>query len=148
MALPQRRWLHHVAPDWAGDATYFLTLCCQTRSTNQLCNATVAKRLFTAVRNYHERHRWHVLLWLLMPDHLHALVSCAREEDLAKTVAGWKRFTARDTGVVWQKGFFDHRLRRDESLEEKADYIRMNPVRQGLSDNPETWPYVWMPESP
>ena len=62
-------------------------------------------------------------------------------------MAPWKRHTARHTGVVWQKGFFDHRLRGDESFEEKASYIRMNPVRKGLAAKPEEWPYVWRPES-
>jgi REP element-mobilizing transposase RayT len=142
MPLPQRRWLHHVPPTWAGDATFFLTLCCQIRGTNQLCTADVAQKLLTAVRHYHEQLRWHVSLWLLMPDHLHALVSLPREENLAKTVAAWKRFTARDAGVVWQKGFFDHRLRSDESLKEKAHYIRLNPVRKHLAVRPEDWPFV------
>ena len=80
-----------------------------------------------------------------MPDHLHAIVACPREEDLAKVVTAWKRFTAREAGVIWQRGFFDHRLRSDESLEEKARYIRMNPVRKGLVADPETWPYIWIP---
>jgi len=143
MPLPQRRWLYHVPPAWAGDATYFITVCCQTRGSNQLCTPAVAEKLLTAVRHYHEQLRWHVSLWLLMPDHLHALISCPREEDPVKTVAAWKRFTARVAGVVWQRGFFDHRLRNDESLEEKAHYIRMNPVRKNLVTRPEDWPHFW-----
>ena len=145
MPLPQRRWLHHVPPAWAGDATFFITVCCQIRGANQLCTATAAEKLFTAVHHYHEKLRWHVSLCLLMPDHLHALAACPRDEDLAKTVAEWKRFTARDTGIIWQNGFFDHRLRNDESFEGKAHYIRMNPVRKGLVAQPEDWPFVWSP---
>ena len=145
--LPQRRWLTHVPPAWAGDSTYYITLCCQIRGTNQLCETVVAETLFTAVEHYHAQRRWHVSLWLLMPDHLHALVACPRTEDLAKAVAAWKRFTAREAGIAWQKGFFDHRLRGDESLQEKARYIRMNPVRAGLVTQPGAWPYVWPQES-
>jgi putative transposase len=126
-----------------GEATFFITLCCQTRGTNQLCSPTVAEKLLTAVGHYHNELRWYVSLWLLMPDHLHALVACPREEDLGRTIATWKRFTAREAGIVWQKGFFDHRLRADESFEEKAYYIRQNPVRKGLVAQPEDWPYVW-----
>lgn len=44
-------------------------------------------------------------------------------------------------GIQWQDGFFDHRLRTDESAAEKGNYIRMNPVRAGLVENPEAWPY-------
>jgi REP element-mobilizing transposase RayT len=141
--LPQRRWLYHVPPTWAGDSSFFITLCCQARGTDQLCVVPTPEKLLTAVRHYHNEHRWHMFLWLLMPDHLHALVSCPRDEDLTKLVTAWKRFTARETGIVWQKGFFDHRLRADESFEEKAQYIRQNPVRKGLTATPETWPHQW-----
>ncbi len=147
MSLPQRRWLHHVPPAWVGDSTYFVTICCQTRGTNQLCVSPVSEKLLTAVGHYHEQFRWYVSLWLLMPDHLHSLVACSRAEDVAKVVAAWKRFTARNAGIVWQKGFFEHRLRRDESLEEKAQYIRMNPVRQGLVLKPDAWTFLWAPEA-
>ena len=145
MPLPQRRWLTHVPPAWVGDPTYFITLCCRSRGANQLCTADVAEKLLTAVQHYHQQLRWHVSLWLLMPDHVHALVLCPRDEDLAKTVAAWKQFTARGAGIAWQKGFFDHRLRNYESLQEKAHYIRMNPVRKSLVAQPEDWPYVWSP---
>ena len=82
-----------------------------------------------------------------MPDHAHALVACPREENLTHLVAAWKRHTARHAGIIWQKGFFDHRLRSDESFEEKAHYIRMNPVRKGLVAAPDAWPHVWQPPS-
>jgi hypothetical protein len=35
----------------------------------------------------------------------------------------WKRWTARQMGIEWQRDFFEHRLRSDESLREKTDYI-------------------------
>ena len=41
----------------------------------------------------------------------------------------------------WQPGSFDRLLRREESLEEKWNYIRENPVRAGLVKNWEEWPY-------
>lgn len=147
MNLPQRRWLHHTPPPWVCDAAFFITVCCQTRGRDQLCHPAISEKLFAAVGHYHAHLRWYVHLWLLMPDHLHGLVSCPRVEDLAKVMAAWKRHTARDSGVVWQKGFFDHRLRQEESFEEKAFYIRMNPVRGGLVGRPENWPHVWTPQS-
>jgi len=41
-----------------------------------------------------------------------------------------------------QKDFFEHRLRSDESAQEKSDYILVNPVRAGLVPKPEDWPYA------
>ena len=59
------------------------------------------------------------------------------------SVTNWKRYTANRFGVDWQRDFFDHRIRHDESLDAKADYIRMNPVRKGLCERPEDWEHVW-----
>ena len=41
----------------------------------------------------------------------------------------------------WQKTFFDHVLRSEESYEEKWHYVRENPVRAGLVQNWSEWPY-------
>jgi REP element-mobilizing transposase RayT len=41
----------------------------------------------------------------------------------------------------WQPGFFDRLLRRDESYAQKWDYVWRNPVRAGLVERPEDWPY-------
>lgn len=49
-----------------------------------------------------------------------------------------------EAGVVgphWQKGFFDHVLRSEESYSEKWDYVRLNPIRAGLVVQAEDWPY-------
>ncbi len=81
-----------------------------------------------------------------MPDHAHALVSCPRTEDLAKVMTASKRHTARHAGIDWKKGFFDHRLRTDESFDEKAFYIRQNPVRVGLITDASDWPHIWTPK--
>ena len=65
---------------------------------------------------------------------------------MEKAVKDWKRWVARSMGVVWQPGFFDHRLRGEESVREKADYILANPVRAGLVKNWQDWPHRWMPD--
>jgi REP element-mobilizing transposase RayT len=84
---------------------------------------------------------------LLMPDHLHALASFPTDDTMAKVVTAWKKYTARTHRISWQRGFFDHRLRRDESLRDKEEYIRQNPMRAGLVGQDESWPYVWTPPS-
>ena len=47
-----------------------------------------------------------------------------------------------DCEFRWQAGFFDHVLRSDESRSEKWEYIRMNPVRAGLVEEADDWPYA------
>jgi putative transposase len=41
----------------------------------------------------------------------------------------------------WQKGFFDHVLRSEESYSEKWLYVVENPVRRGLVAQAQDWPF-------
>jgi len=45
------------------------------------------------------------------------------------------------TTRVWQREFFDHVLRSEESYAEKWEYMRQNPVRAGLAMSAEDWPF-------
>jgi putative transposase len=104
-----------------------------------------------------------------MPDHLHLFAAFAPGSTslsdwmraLKRTLAkhwsarggpspaeGLRRLTAHSPlrpaggeGAYWQKGFFDHVLRSEESYEEKWQYVRQNPVRAGLVQSAEDWPY-------
>jgi REP element-mobilizing transposase RayT len=78
-----------------------------------------------------------------MPDHLHALVSFPDNFYLKKRIATFKSWTTKHAGIVWQRDFFDHRLRSVEEAVAKRSYIEMNPVRGGLCATPEDWPYLW-----
>ena len=42
---------------------------------------------------------------------------------------------------MWERGFFDHVIRNAESYAQKWDYVRQNPVRAGLVERAEDWPY-------
>jgi putative transposase len=138
-----RRALPHDPPHFIGtsDAVFFITICCRPRGENHLCYAGIAETLFGSVRFYWDRHLWGIPLLLLMPDHLHMLATFGPDASMEKVVRNWKRHTARQAGIHWQRDFFDHRLRNDESYEEKAAYILNNPVRAGLVARSEDWPY-------
>jgi len=86
---------------------------------------------------------WYPHLFLLMPDHCHALISFPIDRPIRRTISDWKHWTSVNHGIGWQRDFFDHRLRGDEAFTEKASYIANNPVRAGLISSPEEWPYVW-----
>ncbi len=78
-----------------------------------------------------------------MPDHLHGLIAFSEDQSMQRIVSDWKRYTARKYNVSWQRDFFDHRIRNEESLAEKWKYIVQNPVRASLVTSAEKWPYVW-----
>jgi len=146
MPLPHRARLGHTPPVWVGTSPlFFITLCCADRDRNQLCQPDLAAAIFTATGVYQEKQRWHARLLLLMPDHLHALISFPAEENMESVLRAWKHYLAKTHGIRWQRDFFDHRIRHHESLEEKAAYIRNNPVRAGLVGTAEEWPYIWTP---
>jgi REP element-mobilizing transposase RayT len=98
--------------------------------------------LLEAAQFYHEAGKWFVFTMVLMPDHLHALISVPDCSKLTEMWAGWKRFTARRAKIEWQRGCFEHRLRGDEGWAQKSEYIRQNPVRADLVTDADAWPYV------
>ena len=66
---------------------------------------------------------------------------------LSKWVKMWKSLSARSIrpticgGPLWQRDYFDRYLRSEESYAQKWEYVRDNPVRAGLADSAEAWPY-------
>ena len=133
-------------PPWVDyNSIFFVTICTTPRRTNHLCEAKISKAIFAATEHYHRELRWYVHLLLLMPDHLHAMISFPKTESMKEVIRAWKHYLAKKHHINWQRDFFDHRIRHDESLEEKTSYIRLNPVRAGLIASAELWPYVWEP---
>ena len=46
-------------------------------------------------------------------------------------------------GNVWQDESFDHVLRSSESIREKVEYICQNPIRAGLVEDEDQYPWLW-----
>ena len=146
--LPERKWLRHETPSWIRpeNERFFLTICCKERHAEQLTLQTVAPELIRSFEFGHTRGDWYGHLFLLMPDHLHAIMSFPEQRNSMKqSIANWKRLTARRLGIQWQDGFFDHRLRGSQAWDEKAAYIRKNPIRAGLCKSPDDWEWQWEP---
>jgi len=88
-----------------------------------------------------------VLCWVVMPDHVHVLVQLG-EMPLSRVIGRLKSLGARglhrslgSRGRVWSRGYYDHALRRDESVRGVSDYIIHNPVRAGLVALPGDYPF-------
>jgi len=131
-------------PAWVKDGSlFFITFCTEPRGRNQLCLPEVGSKLLESAAFYHEAHRWWLKILLLMPDHVHAMMAVPATESLSTIIRQWKSYQTKNLGIEWQSGFFDHRLRSDESEEAKTEYIRLNPVRAGLIRRADEWPYYW-----
>ncbi len=93
---------------------------------------------------------------VVMPEHVHLLFSALRDPEgwsysLPQILKMLKGTSARSvnrllgqSGPVWQDESFDHVLRSDESLHQKIEYIRQNPVRRGLVQQPEQYRWLWI----
>jgi putative transposase len=143
--FPER--LHHRVPFWVEPGAIFHVRIALDREKEQkaLTNPALAREILNSAKFYEAKLRWHITLFLLMPDHLHAMLSFARDQSMSEVIRDWKRFHARTNHVVWQEGYFDHRLRADEhgaQLQTKMNYIRQNPVAAGLCASAQEWPWV------
>ena len=144
LSLPQRKKLTHEIPSWiTSEGVFFITICTSPRGVNTLCHPRFAERIWESVAYRQERKDWWIHLMLLMPDHLHTLASFPPPGQMTTVIQHWKHYLAKDLGIKWQRGFFEHRLRRTESLRQKTEYIIYNPARAGLTRSAEEWPYVW-----
>jgi REP element-mobilizing transposase RayT len=125
---------------------YFITAC--TFQRRHLLATTASHEVFHRFADGARDRGALVGRYVLMPDHLHLFVCIPPGElGLSMWMKSLKNTLSkhwRGEGIEaphWQKGFFDHLLRSEESHGEKWSYVRENPVRAGLVARPEDWPY-------
>jgi REP element-mobilizing transposase RayT len=107
-----------------------------------------ARTVIRALRAADALKRAETLAFVLMPDHLHWLLTLGEPADLPALVRSVKSVSAHALGGgLWQRGFHDRALRREESVVEAARYIVANPVRAGLvarAGDYSHWDAVWL----
>ena len=92
-----------------------------------------ARLLIDAMRQESASGRAQTLAFVVMPDHLHWLLALGEGAVLSAVVQAVKSVSAHRLSVlVWQKGFYDRAIRREEDLQAVARYVVANPVRAGL----------------
>jgi putative transposase len=88
--------------------------------------------------------------FVIMPDHLHLLMTLQGNVTVEKAMqlikGGFSYRLKKDFGYrgeVWQRGFSDVRIRDGQSFSQHRAYIFQNPVKAGLVDSAEDWPYCY-----
>lgn len=78
-----------------------------------------------------------------MPEHVHLLMSEPQQGFLADAMHYLKLSFAKrlGTAVFWQKRYYDRNVRDEREFREKLRYIHRNPVKAGLCELPEEWPW-------
>jgi putative transposase len=131
---------------WVDEPVYFITACVHQRK-HVLNNNPVHE----AFQGFAQRAAFRGIFvgnYVLMPDHLHLFVTFSPRVTLVsvwvKSLKNSLSKTLREEGIPaphWQKGFFDHVLRSEESYADKWNYLACNPVRAGLVEHPDDWPF-------
>ncbi len=104
-----------------------------------------------AIRWLHTANRFIVDVAVVMPNHLH-LVGRLGESTLADVMHTLKSYSANGLALagvetpVWQEGYYDHGLRDDEDYRVRVQYVVQNPLRAGLVQRVEDFPYTILPD--
>lgn len=121
---------------------YFVTFC--THARKQILDSVKVNSRFCRFAGRVQSKGVAFGRYVLMPDHVHCFICIGPDRKLGDTIRLLKRSLSaaiQDPMPHWQPGFFDHLLRHQDSYSSKWEYVRQNPVRAGLVEKAEEWPY-------
>jgi REP element-mobilizing transposase RayT len=124
-------------------AEYFLTVCTDRRCAG-LALPNVAKVILDEAHAMSADGTWIVQSLLVMPDHVHLLITLGERLSIAKAVQRLKAKTSavlRRANLGWERGFYDRQLRPDDDRLAVFLYIYLNPYRAGLMPDSSKWPH-------
>jgi putative transposase len=151
---PRRRSLRLPGYDYSQAGAYFITACTQNRvmlfgeviDDNVRLNemGTIVQQTWDHLPTHY--HGIDLDAFIVMPNHVHGIIiladASARRHAIPEIVRGFKTFSARrvneragKSGVLWQRGYYEHVIRNEKALDRIRAYIANNPAR--WADDPE-----------
>ena len=134
--------------EYVGYWRYFVTTC-TFEGQRLFVDAAIVDSALSQFFQAGEAEQNEILAYCFMPDHVHVLLD-ARDDSAAlrDVVKRWKQasgywYARRFGRTLWQSGYFERILRREETTELVANYILANPVRTGLAKHVGEYPYAW-----
>jgi len=141
-------------PHWEDDgAVYFVTPVTDAAFSGSLTTPELASAI-VEVLHHDDGRRYDLHAYVIMPDHMHLLFqplprdgSCVSLSEIMHAIKGVSahrinRLLQRE-GAVWEVESHDRAVRDEREYHSKWWYIRRNPVRAGLVQTPEDWPWLW-----
>jgi len=150
--IRQRKQLRLKDFDYKGNTyAYFITICTANKQP-YFRNGKITKIIEDEAEFRRLNGEIKLYCYCIMPDHLHALISLTEtyQKSLQNWITAFKRHTTRvvnelfGINPLWQKNFYDHIVRKEESLLKIAEYIVNNPVRKGIASAWEDYPFSKM----
>jgi putative transposase len=106
--------------------------------------------LIDVLRSLTAEHRFKLHDFVIMPNHVHLLLTVHNEMTIEKAMQLIKgRFSHRLShefgykGEVWQRGFTEVQVMNHESFEKHREYIALNPVKAGLVAAVDEFPFCF-----
>ncbi len=140
--------------------TWFFTVVTYQRR-NVLCDAPIREALRVAIKQIQVKYPFQIKAWVLMPDHFHcvwtlppgdsnyslrigllkrAVTLKCKSQNYERDKRSLSRQKHRES-TLWQRRFWEHKIRNEKDLRHHVDYIHYNPVKHGHCQNPTDWPY-------
>ena len=126
---------------------YFITSTTKDRSPI-FADEENALILWNIINNQRERDRFYLLGFVIMPEHLHLMIIPRGETSASFIMQEIKKGSARlinkskkRQGKLWMDEYYDHIIRTENELMEKTRYIHYNPVKRGLVDDEQEYPF-------
>lgn len=135
--------------------TYFFTVNLADRTTDLLVRHIDTLR--EALRTVKARHPFSLVAMVVLPEHLHAvwrlppgdadfplrwsLIKGRFSRQLPRQEPIRSARSAKRERGIWQRRYWEHRIRDPEDLARHVDYIHYNPVKHGWVDHAEDWPH-------
>jgi len=130
---------------WTSNSTYYITA--STFDKKSLFQShQMAELLLTVLYHYRKEEKYVLHEFVVMPNHFHLLITPGETLERAlQLIKGGFSFRAKKElgfgGEIWQTSFYDRRVRDMTEYEKMKVYIHQNPVRAGLVQRAEDYPY-------
>lgn len=112
-----------------------------------LARPEIGRLVEDALRHF-DGERYRLIAWVIMPNHVHVLAEIWLGQPLDKIVHAWKSFTANEAnrllgreGRFWAREYYDRYIRNERHLAAVTHYIEQNPVKAGLVQTADAWPF-------
>jgi putative transposase len=142
---------------------HFVTFSCYRRKA-LLGTARERDRFVKILDEVRRRHEFRLVGYVVMPEHVHLLVSEPAEKNPSKILQVLKQKVARallkkrrrvtngqlslpfegntrEEAHFWQRRFYDFNVWSEKKLKEKLEYMHANPVQRKLVEHPKDWPW-------
>ncbi len=152
---PKRKRLRWPGHDYGGPGhAYHLTICARPE-THPFRDRKLAEQAVTTLMVLQDLSGVKVLAYCFMPDHLHVVCWAADGADrIPSFVRRFKSFMSRvgrdfaHPGVLWQRSYYDHVIRKSEDVRQICAYVTANPVRKGLVQEVDEYPFARVLDMP